>query len=355
LADDPEWEPVRLFPPEHDGQTVHLTVPGARVSRASDELCVEQEKGKIEKFPVHQVRALVIHGYAQLSTQALHLCARNSVPVHWMTVGGNYVGGLAFGLGGVQRRIRQYQALCEPNYCLRLSRRLATAKAEGQLRYLLRGTRTKASRPEEVINSVRQIRQALKEIQRAEEIDTIRGHEGLAAKAYFAGLPWLISPNVSRKLVPQSRNRRPPQDPFNALLSFGYSLLYRSVLEGILVVGLEPAFGFFHQPRSAAYPLVLDIMELFRVPVWDMTVIGSINRQQWDPEKDFMVSPGRVWLNDIGRRKAIEVYERRLQECWKHPVMNYSLSYARTIELEVRLLEKEWTGQSDLFARARLR
>ena len=150
------------------------------------------------------------------------------------------------------------------------------------------------------IRCVRSVRhyQTLKEIQKADGIDAIRGHEGMAAKAYFASLPCLISSDVPPKLVPQNRNRRPPQDPFNALLSFGYSLLYRSVLEGILVVGLEPAFGFLHQPRSATYPLVLDMMELFRVPVWDMAVIASINRHQWDPERDFMVSPGRVWLND---------------------------------------------------------
>jgi len=160
---------------------------------------------------------------------------------------------------------------------------------------------------------------------------------------------------VPEGMRPSGRSRRPPRDPFNALLSFGYALLYRSVLAAVLAVGLEPAFGFFHTPRSTAHPLVLDLMELFRVPLWDMVVIASCNRRQWNLATDFQVARDHVWLSDAGRRKAIALYERRLEDTWKHPVLQYSLSYARTIELEVRLLEKEWTGAPGMFARARLR
>jgi CRISPR-associated protein Cas1 len=96
-------------------------------------------------------------------------------------------------------------------------------------------------------------------------------------------------------------------------------------------------------------------MELFRVPLWDLVVIGSLNRNQWDPHADFVVTPAKVWLSESGRRKAIQLFEQRLQEQTRHPVLGYSLSYARAIELEARLLEKEWTGEPGLFARWRLR
>lgn len=96
-------------------------------------------------------------------------------------------------------------------------------------------------------------------------------------------------------------------------------------------------------------------MELFRVPLWDMVVIASCNRRQWDIEADFQIAGDHVWLSEEGRRKAIDLFERRLEDIWKHPVLQYSLSYARTIELEVRLLEKEWTGSPGLFARSRIR
>jgi CRISPR-associated protein Cas1 len=138
-------------------------------------------------------------------------------------------------------------------------------------------------------------------------------------------------------------------------LSFGYSLVYQTVLASILAVGLEPSLGFFHTPRSSAHPLVLDVMELFRVSLWDIPVIGSINRLVWQPQTDFEVTPGHVWLSSAGRKKAITLFEKRLSETWKHPVVKHSLSYRRLVELEARLLEKEWTGKPGLFARMRLR
>jgi CRISPR-associated protein Cas1 len=144
-------------------------------------------------------------------------------------------------------------------------------------------------------------------------------------------------------------------DRFNALLSYGYGLLHTAVMRAVLASGLEPALGFYHTPRSAAYPLVLDLMELFRVPLWDLVLMGSLNRGQWDPKQDFTITRTRVWLSEAGRKKAIQLFEARLQEAWKHSVLKYSLSYARTIELEARLLEKEWTGEPGLFARSRLR
>jgi CRISPR-associated protein Cas1 len=96
-------------------------------------------------------------------------------------------------------------------------------------------------------------------------------------------------------------------------------------------------------------------MELFRLPLVDMPIIASIHRKQWDPELDFAITEPRVWLSEAGRKKLIAIYEQRKREVWKHSVVGYSLSYARMLELEVRLLEKEWTGAPGLFAKFRLR
>jgi len=363
LAEDSEWSPVRLFPPQVEGQVVHVLSPHGRVRRAGETLVVEGEEAENRTFPIHEVASVVLHGNAQMTTQALHLCASAEVPVHWLSGGGRYLAGLAIGASTVQRHLRQYAALTDPGVCLRLARRLALARIEGQLRYLLRATRNQRdqcssstdARGPELRAAVSTMREQLKLAARAEGVDSLRGHEGAAARAYFGQLGGLIIPVVGPELRPTGRSRRPPRDRFNAILSFGYALLYRSVLEAILAVGLEPALGFFHTPRSAAHPLVLDLMELFRVPIWDMTVVGSINRRQWNPGDDFDVAKDHVWLSEQGRRKAIGLYEERLAETWKHPVLDYSLSYGRAIELEVRLLEKEWTGEPGLFARARLR
>jgi len=305
--------------------------------------------------PIKDIFALVLHGYPQITTQAVHMCAANDIPVHFLSASGRYITGLAPGAGPVQRHLRQFHALTDPATCLRLAKRLAIARSEGQLRYLLRATRNEAERPAAVRESLEVMRQAIKAMPDALDADSLRGHEGTAARAYFAALPCLLRPEVPESMFPTGRSRRPPRDRFNALLSFGYALLHQSVMTATLSVGLEPALGFYHTPRSAAHPLVLDLMELFRLPIWDVALIGSVNRLQWHPDDDFAVTKAKVWLSDAGRRKAIALYEDRLAETWKHPVTAYSLSYERAIELEVRLLEKEWTGTPGLFARARLR
>jgi len=355
LASDPLWEPIRLFPPDREVKTIHVTQHGARVSRAGDTLKVVVNENETREFPVHDVGAIVLHGYPQITTQALHFCAHNEISVHWLSAGGRYITGTAAGSGTVQRRLRQYRALSEEATCVNLARRLAMAKVENSLRYILRATREEGRDTSEIAAAIEILRQSLKRAAHAEDRDSLRGHEGVAGRAYFSALGALLRKEVPEEMRFNSRNRRPPRDPFNALLGFGYALLYQAVLQSIVAVGLEPSLGFFHTPRSSAHPLVLDLMELFRLPIWDIVVVGSVNRMQWDAAADFSVTKDHVWLSDAGRKKAIELFERRLAETWKHPVVSYSLSYARLIELEVRLLEKEWSGHPGLFAKMRLR
>ncbi|MGE0826505.1 MAG: type I-MYXAN CRISPR-associated endonuclease Cas1 [Candidatus Binatia bacterium] len=348
-------QPLRLFPQDRERQTVHVTAHGARVGRAGDTLTVVDTEGSKQVFPIRTVGEVVVHGNAQISTQAIHLCASQEIGVHWFTGGGRYIGGLAAGASPVQRRLRQFEALHDPSVVFRLARRLVFARASGQLGFLLRASRDKDRAASGIADAVQGIRNALRAVDHAEGIDSLRGHEGEAARHYFSALPGLLRDDLDERFRFDGRNRRPPQDRFNALLSFGYALLYRDILQAIITVGLEPAFGFFHRPRSAAHPLALDLMELFRVPLWDLPMVASVNRLQWDADADFTCAGKQVWLSDLGRKKAIEVYERRKEDQWKHPVTGYSLSYARLIELETRLLEKEWSGEPGLFARMRLR
>ena len=354
-AQHADHETVRLFPQARDRTTVHVLAPGAAVGRSGDTLVVRPRDGPPTTYPAREVLAIVLHGFAQISTQALRLCTLHDISVHWLTAGGRYVAGLAAGPSQVHRRLRQYAALAQEPVRLRLARALAMAKIEGQVRYLLRATRGNDAARRAVETHLRRMRQTLHGAATAQSRDALRGHEGEAARDYFACIDHLLGPGVSEELRFARRTRRPPQDRFNALLGFGYALLQTAVMRAVLAVGLEPALGFFHTPRSAAHPLVLDLMELFRVPLWDMVLVASLNRGQWKPDEDFDVTRTKVWLSDAGRRKAIQLFEGRLQDVWKHPVLGYSLTYDRAIELEVRLLEKEWSGEPGLFARMRLR
>lgn len=349
--------PLRLFPETETRTTLHVLADGAKIGRSAESLVVTPREGEGEpvKHPAHQIGSLLLHGFSQITTQAIRLCVDRDITVHWLTAGGDVVGSLQPGAGGVHRRIRQYQALVQPEICLRLARQLAAARVQTQHGYVLRATRGSDDSRSEVERHLRDISDALGAISRAASIDSIRGHEGDAGRHYFACFNHLLSEQVHADLRYAGRSRRPTTDRISALLNFGYSLLHTAVMRAILAVGLEPAFGFFHQPRSAAHPLVLDMMELFRVPLVDMAVVASLNRGQWDPQSDFSITKTRTWLSPEGKKKMIGLFEFRLQEVWKHPIVQYSLSYARTIELETRLLEKEWSGEPGMFGKSRLR
>jgi CRISPR-associated protein Cas1 len=352
VAQSEDHETVRLFPPVYDRQTVHVTEPGARIGRAGDRLTVVGEEK--HEFPVRSVRALVLHGHVQVSSQALGLCEYHGITVHWLTGGGRYLGAFAAGEGRVHSRLRQYEALRDPDRRLALSRRLVRAKMEQQLRFLMRARRQQADNGECFEAALTRLRRVLRGIDKR-SVEELLGLEGEGAAAYFSCFSAMIRSDLDPRLHYERRSRRPPQDRVNCLLGFGYASLYRDVLAGILVSGLESAFGFYHQPRSSAHPLALDLMELFRVALVDMPVIASLNRGQWDADRDFKEGKAQVWLSDAGRKQLIEILERRKAETWKHPVIGYSLSYDRLIELEARLLDKELGGGGELFARWRLR
>ncbi|CAN5245197.1 type I-MYXAN CRISPR-associated endonuclease Cas1 [soil metagenome] len=352
---DPERDVRRLFPPDRDGTTLHVVAQGTSVGISADSIVVRPVGEAETKHPARGLDTLLLHGYTQITTQAIRKCVEHGIGVHWLSVGGWHHASITPTAGQVQRRIRQYQALTDDAMCTRLAKQLAAAKCEGQYRYLMRASRGDDEARNDIQKSLNCIQPLLSSIAEATDRDSLRGYEGNVAVHYFAALRKLLGSQVHADLHTVNRSRRPPLDRFNALLSYGYGLVHTAVMRAVLASGLEPAFGFFHTPRSAAYPLVLDLMELFRVTLWDMPMVGSLNRGQWDPANDFEVTKAKVWLSDDGRKKAIGLFESRLQETWKHPVLDYSLSYARSIELEARLLEKEWTGEPGLFAQSRLR
>lgn len=351
-APDEDGTPLpRLFPEDDERLVLHVTEPGGRVGKQGEEIVVTVPDGEPVRYPGHDVSAIVLHGSAHITSPAIHYALAHDIGIHWLSGGGQYAGGLA-PPGGVQRRHRQFLGLSDSQCSLGLARRLAKAKVANQIHFLLRGARARELRAD--LDSVLQaMRNELRGMERAADADSLRGHEGRAGRLYFSALPKLLDPGETHMRF-QGRSRRPPADRFNAALSFGYSLLYRDAMAAIIAVGLDPAFGFFHQPRSAAYPLALDLMELYRTTLWDMPLVAAVNRRQWR-EEHFAVTGRQVWLSPAGRKLAIELYETRKQEKWRHPVAGYSLSYRRAMELEVRLLEKEWSGAPGLFARMRLR
>lgn len=354
LAANPQTRPACYLPQHPRGTTIHVSSNHARVGRKGGELVIRVRDEPDRVIPINDVASVVLHGFAQMSTQALRLCAMREVNVHWMTQAGGLVGSLAPTTTTAQRHIRQFEALSHEGMRLMLAKRLVQAKIEHQLRFVLRATRGDA-RADAVVKSVATMRAMLRKAAHATASTDLLGFEGNAAAAYFRALPLLVADAIEPELRPTGRSRLPPRDPFNALLSYGYGMLYREVLSAIVAVGLHPGFGFYHRPRSAAHTLALDLMELLRVVIVDMAVIAAVNRRTFDPRDDFQSIPGGILLTSAGRTKLIEVIERRKHDVWRHSATGHSLSYARIIELETRLLEKEWCGEPGLFAKFRIR
>ncbi|NJK35253.1 MAG: type I-MYXAN CRISPR-associated endonuclease Cas1 [Oscillatoriales cyanobacterium SM2_2_1] len=353
LNHDKEWKPIRLFPEDDDRPIIHVLEPGASVGRTGDQLKITRRDQPVELLPVQQTGQVVLHSFSQISTQALHFCADREIGVHFISGGGRYVGSFDSRQGSIHRRIRQFSALSDEKMALELSKQLVTCRGQSQRKFLMRSARSK--KHEAIRSAIYQLKVMLKQVSGAKSLASLLGMEGNMAALYFSAFPYLLSSDLPVELQFTGRNRRPPKDCCNSLLSFGYALLLKDVMNAILAVGLEPALGFYHQPRTQAPPLALDLMEIFRVPLIDMPVVASLNRGQWHVLEDFERRGEAVWLNDSGRKKFIKIYESRKQESWKHPVTKYSLTYRRLLELEVRLLEKTWNGEGNLFAQIAVR
>ena len=348
-------QPLRLFPQDDERQIIHVTEAGTSIGKNGEQIKITKRDGTTSLLPSRQVGQLVLHGYVQISTQAMYFCADQSIGVHFISGRGRYIGSFDTRQGNVQRRIQQYQALTQPNQCLQLARQLVTCRGQSQRKFLMRGQRNSSTANDALADAIEQMQRTLKRVAKAESLNSLLGLEGNLAAIYFKALPQLMAESTASEFQFSGRNRRPPKDRFNAMLGFGYALLLKDIMNAILTVGLEPSLGFYHQPQRQAPPLALDLMEIFRVPLVDMPIMAAINRNQWDPDADFDITGEQVWLNDSGRRKFISLYERRKEETWKHPVVQHSLTYRRLMELEVRLLEKEWLGEGGLFAQLVLR
>lgn len=254
---------------------------------------------------------------------------------------GGWFYGLTSGLlhKNVELRLHQYQAATDPRRALSLSRRFVATK--------IRNCRTLLRRNGEGVEAL--ILDNLKErAQAAEEADspaTLLGIEGSAAREYFGAFSTMIkSPALKTDFSFQGRNRRPPKDPVNAMLSLAYALLTKDLTITAHVAGFDPYLGFFHAPRYGRPSLALDLMEEFRPLIADSTVISAINNGVVKAE-DFVKAGAGVALSPSGRKDFIAAYERRMDQLIRHPVFGYQISYRRVLDVQVRLLGRHLAGE----------
>lgn len=338
----------RVIPQGDDGAVLYLSEPGSHVGKRSEHLVVRREGQEVNRVPIASIRQVVVFGNVQVSTQALECLATLEVPVAYMTPYGRFIAALMPAPArNMSLRADQYRVFADPPRALDLAREVVRAKVANQRTLLMRTLRTRsAGDPEATAEPIRgsdepaarDMLDLLPRIERAGEVGTLLGLEGQAASLYFGEFGRMIkAEGPGRPFDFRSRNRRPPRDPVNALLSFAYAILAKDCFSAACAVGFDPYCGFFHAGRHGRPSLALDLMEEFRSVIADSVVFGLVNNGTVDG-RDFLIWRDACQLTAEGRRKFFEAYEHRKATVVTHPTYGYKMSYGRTLEVQARML-----------------
>lgn len=315
----------------------------ASVRKAGETLEVSVDDQRVTTVGLIDVSQVVLLGNVYMTTPTLHELMRREIPVTWHTYGGWFLGHtVGTGHKNVELRTAQYRASFDERVCLGLSKGFVRAKIQNA-RTIMRRNWKGEEDPEPLIS---EFRRDIDQCTRARTMAELLGIEGNAAARYFRNFSQLIRRDPDTRTFTfdfTRRNRRPPSDPVNALLSYGYSLLSRAWAVTLAAVGFDPYRGFYHQPRYGRPALALDMMEPFRPLIADSAVLMAINNGEVRPS-DFISVAGSVNLTPDGRKRFIGTFERRMAQEVTHPLFGYKISYRRLMEIQARLLGRFLLG-----------
>ncbi len=341
-AETETGRPRKLLPSRHHKVPLYVTRQGASVRLDGERLSIFADKEKQAEARLPNTSHLSLFGNVQISTQAMRSLLGRGIGVHFFSYGG-YWAGACFGAdsNNVQLRLAQYRYTQDRDFCLALAR--------GWVHSKVRNCRTLLRRNQKAPNPVvlGELKQLARKVLDADSIPTLLGMEGAAARAYFASFASMLTDStIAAGFGFEGRNRRPPRDALNALLSFSYSLLVKDTLAACRAAGLDPLLGFYHQPRFGRPSLALDLMEEFRPVLADSAVLQSVNNGAIHAD-DFVVSGGAFALSDSARRRFIQTYEQRIEQEVTHPIFGYRISYRRVLDVQARLLSRVMVGELD--------
>jgi CRISPR-associated endonuclease Cas1/CRISPR-associated protein Cas4 len=329
---------------------MYVQARGAKVAKSGEVLEVSVDDEKMASARLIDVSQLVLQGGVYLTGPALHELMAREIPVTWLSHGGWFLGHTV-GLGhkNVELRTAQFRASFDERHCLQLARDLVAAKIRNQ-RTLLRRNWKRGDVPEALLG---EFRRDIDAAERAHDLAQLLGAEGNAAARYFRHFGQMLSPPADGGSGEwtfdfERRTRRPPTDAVNALLSYAYSLLTRSVAVTLTAVGFDAYRGFYHQSRYGRPALALDVMEPFRPLLADSAVLMAINNGEVGAG-DFMRAGGAVNLNEKGRRAFIAGFERRMSQEVTHPIFGYAAQYRQIVEIQCRLLGRHLLGEIDRY------
>jgi len=325
---------------------VYVQARSAKVAKSGEVLEISIDDRQASTARLAEVSQLVLMGNVYVTTPCLHELMGREIPISWYSFGGWFIGHTTgTGHKNVELRAAQYRASFDQVTCLRIAKGLVVAKIQNA-RTLLRRNWKAGEAPDSLLDA---FKQDIDLTRRARALPELLGAEGNAAARYFREFRQMIRTEGGDDEFAfdfSKRNRRPPTDPVNALLSYAYSLLVRAWTVTLSAVGFDPYRGYYHQPRYGRPALALDMMEPFRPLIADSSVIQVINNGEVR-RSDFVSAAGSVALDSDGRKRFIAAFERRLGHEVTHPLFGYKISYRRLMELQARLLGRFLLGDID--------
>ncbi len=337
----------RLLAPRYDRKPLYLDTQGLKVGRSGEVLAVKEKEKTIQDVRINEICQVNLMGNIQITTQAVQSLLEAEIPICYFSMGGWFYG-MTTGLStkNIFLRQKQFTLAAEPWFCRKLARQLTAGKIRNQRTFLLRNHLEPAAR------LLAEMKEMGERAENARSLEELLGVEGNAARLYFSAFQGLIKVETDDGGVTsggftfdwEGRNRRPPLDPVNALLSLGYSMLAKDLTIACYAAGFDPMLGFYHQPRFGRPALALDLMEPFRALIVDSAAVNAINTRMVTP-RDFLRVGKSVALKPEGRKAFYRAYEARMDTLVTHPLFDYRLSYRRLLEVQARLLAKCLEGE----------
>lgn len=334
--------PRMLLAPKDERRPLYVSDSRARVGAEKDLFVISTDEGPVGTVRVRDTNGIAIFGRAQISTMAVREAMDRGMTVSWFTSGG-YFAGMATGHmhKNVVLREAQYRTAFDADRSFAIARAIVRSKVRNQRTMLRRN----ASKMDDL--GLREMAFLAQQADRAKSVDELLGLEGAAAAIYFRNFGLMLKARDGEAKLAfdmTTRNRRPPRDPINALLSAAYAFLTRDCSAIAQGIGLDPYMGIYHRPKYGKPALALDLMEEFRPLIADSVVLSVVNQGEVSPS-DFVTRADGCNMTDGGRRALLRAYERRMGQEIVHPIFRYRASWRRIIEIQARLLGRHMLGE----------
>lgn len=326
--------------------TLYITTPDAYLSK--DDLNVVMSVKQIETFriPIINIEHIVTFGYMGVSPGLMRLCAENGVALTFMSPSGKFLGHFQGPIkGNVLLRKQQYKLAEQEDFALHLSKLFIAGKIKNYRTILMRAIRDNGSNSN-IEEMAKLLEHRKRKVLETDNFDVLRGLEGDAANAYFSVFKHLML-NKNEYFKFTGRNRRPPKDAVNAMLSFVYTLIASETAAALESVGLDPYVGFLHTLRPGRRSLALDVMEEFRAYLGDRLVLSLINRGQISPNDFIAQGEEGITMTDEGRKTLLTAWQNRKKDCIMHPYLNEKIPIGLLPYAQSQLLARYLRGDLD--------